>query len=497
MNNKNIIIILFLLFYFNYSPAQNEDNIWYFGKNGAGLDFNSHNKSNFCEPVVLTDGTPNNVFWEGAVSMCDKNTGQLLFYTDGVFIYDATHNQMTGNAAGFFNTNTQNTIIPKPGSNNIYYLICPEAQAFCSFGNLNHPGMIYSVVDMNLNGGLGGIVSSFNNLVDSPNCEKITAVRNSNGQDIWLIGHKYRSNVFFVLDVTSAGINTTPAYYSMGPVINTTQGGIGGINCFDAIGELKASPNGRKIAFTTFYSGISALFDFDNSTGVISNPIILNLGYTGYGVSFSPDNLKLYIGGGDSSTITTSTYNGRLFQFDISSNDSTIINNSKTLIYFSPTSSYGSLKLAPNGKMYATLHTGNTAYGSDYLEVINYPDNTGLACGYLHNGLFLNGLNSSWGLNNIMERNTYCDNPTTADNLLEGNKFNIFPNPSKGIVNFFIEENLIDCELNIFDLFGKNIYKKYLNKNTKENIILNLRKGIYFVRVRYNDKDENQKIIIE
>jgi hypothetical protein len=46
-------IILLLLFSFN-TFAQKQANVWYFGDDGAGLDFN-----NECNPVVLTNGQMN------------------------------------------------------------------------------------------------------------------------------------------------------------------------------------------------------------------------------------------------------------------------------------------------------------------------------------------------------------------------------------------------------------------------------------------------------
>ena len=477
------ILFCFLLFTI-FSYAQKEDYVWYFGPNGAGLDFSE------CAPRVLNNANSNNVFFEGAASMCDKNTGEILFYTDGVSVYNANHAAMPGNPAGLWNTNTQNIIIPKPGSNTIYYLISPEPQGHCGVGNDLYRGMIYSVIDMSLNSGLGGIVSAHNYLLDTANCEKITAVRNSNGQDIWLIGHKYGSNRFFTFNVTSNGIDSLPIYYNVGPSISSTQ-----FNCFDAIGELKASPNGRKLAFTTFYSGFTALFNFDNATGVISNPLSLDIaGWGGYGLSFSPDNSKLYIGCVDTLQITNG--NSHLFQFDLSSGDPTSIQNSRSLIYTSATSSYGSLKLAPNGKIYATLHTGNTALGSPYLEVINSPNNSGLACDYVHNGLSLNGLNSSWGLNNIMEGTNYCQ--TTGVNEIANGNFSarVYPNPSTGVINVSLTRSLTNGTLHIFNAIGMKVYSGVFS-GSQTTINCPLPAGVYFVELTDKDERWTQKIIKE
>ena len=61
--------------------AQNEGNIWYFGTN-AGLDFNSGS------PVMLSDGMLDT--FEGCATISDNN-GDLLFYTDGMLVYNKNH----------------------------------------------------------------------------------------------------------------------------------------------------------------------------------------------------------------------------------------------------------------------------------------------------------------------------------------------------------------------------------------------------------------------
>ena len=58
-----------------------EGNIWYFGEY-AGLDFNSGS------PVALTNGQLNTN--EGCATISDNN-GNLLFYTDGMTVYNKSH----------------------------------------------------------------------------------------------------------------------------------------------------------------------------------------------------------------------------------------------------------------------------------------------------------------------------------------------------------------------------------------------------------------------
>jgi hypothetical protein len=125
-------LLLFVLCLPLLGLAQKEGNIWYFGQN-AGLDFNSGS------PVALTDGMLNSI--EGCASICDAN-GDLLFYTDGMTVYNKNHGVMP-NGTGLLgnSSSTQSAIIvKKPMSNNLYYIFTVDGIS----GNAG--GLNYSVV---------------------------------------------------------------------------------------------------------------------------------------------------------------------------------------------------------------------------------------------------------------------------------------------------------------------------------------------------------------
>ena len=133
---------------------------------------------------------------------------------------------------------------------------------------------------------------------------------------------------------------------------------------------------------------IVQLFDFDNATGRVSNPVSdLNFptGVSGpYGVCFSPDNTKLYV-----------SYLGNniiLYQYNmLAGNDSAII--ASRIAVGSNLPSLGAIQQGPDGRLYFA-RTG------DSLGVITYPDSLGLACHSIYNGIYLGGTNyqSSLGL---------------------------------------------------------------------------------------------------
>ncbi len=403
---RGFLSLLFILFLSDAGFAQKEDYTWYFGATGAGLNFDS------CRITVLTDANMSPSTFEGTVAISDEQTGQLLFYSNGLNIYSANHTVMqNGFQAALSTSITQNIIIKKPGSNTLFYLFTADVQGGIT-SNPSYPnaiGINYAEIDMSLNGGQGSVISKFNILKDTSNSEKLTAVRHANGQDIWLIGHEYGNNRFFVYKITSAGIDTIPQFYALGPEINTWQPGIPASSRYDAIGEMKASPDGTKLAFTTYYNGYSAVFSFDKSTGIISNPIALNISGSGYGLTFSPDNNLLYIGRMDTISTGGLPATAQLLQFDLRSGDSATIQQSKFILYTCNDCGFSSMKIAPNRKIIVS-HYGFTGgfTGDAFLGVIHQPDSLGNSANYAHVGITLQGHTSSWGLNNLMENPYYC-----------------------------------------------------------------------------------------
>lgn len=133
--------LLFLLLIIGYQSGfgQKEGNIWYFGLN-AGLDFNSG------VLVALTDSQMSTEEGCASISDCD---GLLLFYTDGITVWNKNH-QVMGNGTdlnGNISTAQGATIIQKPGSSTIFYIFTIDAE-------LGSKGFCYSEVDVSLAGGL-------------------------------------------------------------------------------------------------------------------------------------------------------------------------------------------------------------------------------------------------------------------------------------------------------------------------------------------------------
>ncbi len=360
---KASVTILFLFFSINFLFAQKQGNIWYFA--GNGIDFNSGS------PVLLTDGQiPGSSNIEGTASISDS-AGNLLFYATATTIWNKNH-QIMQNGSGLLGgeSSTQGVFIaPLPKSNSIFYVFTLDEMQGC-FQN----GLRYSIVNMCNDDSLGGIDNSNKNifLLDSAG-EKMAGTSHANGTDIWLVVHKYFSDAFYSYLITENGISDTVISHigSYHPADSSTA-------CDQAIGQMKISPDGSKLALVNANTNVSIaeLFDFNNNTGVISNKVNLqpdtSLRY--YGVSFSSDNSKLYV------SKLTGSY--EIYQYDLSSGIRATIVSSKTSVHITGEPPMA-MQLAPDGKIYIV--------SSIYLDVISFPNNTGLACGYISPGFNING----------------------------------------------------------------------------------------------------------
>lgn len=366
MNKIACLLVLIVLVHFSIS-AQAEASKWYFGIN-AGLDFSTGN------PIALTNGEL--VTDEGCATISENN-GDLLFYTDGITVWDKQHNIMpNGTGLTGDSSSTQSAIIvPKPGDVSIFYIFTVDDLA-------GPNGLRYSEVNMTLNGGNGDITNQKNIELNAFTTEKISAVKHANGIDFWVVTHDWNNNNFLSYQVTTAGVNIVPVISSVGEEH--------GDNGLDSKGYLKISPDASRLALAS-WSGNSVveIFDFDNTTGIVSNPILIGNGFfsTGpasgaYGIEFSPDSNLLYVT--DQNFLFGFT-TSRLFQFDLTlSTANDMINSVTTLYDDSDTNTIlGALQLAVDGKIYIARAQ------EQFLDVIENPDEIGFASNYSQNAVSL------------------------------------------------------------------------------------------------------------
>jgi gliding motility-associated-like protein len=324
---KHIILIIILVIC-NNAFAQKQNNQWRFGF-GASIDFNTIPPS-FPSGAALPTLVPplNGLFIEGTASIADRLTGDLLFYTDGQTVWNAQNQPMPNGSELAGNTYLSSiagaVIVPVPQSCSKYYIFTagdPEN---------GYEGLKYSVVDMELNNGLGDIISGQKSIFLYQNQSQCINVYPKSTQDgYWVLTGDESGLGIAAFEVNASGIDTIPVISQ----INT-----------DAI-NFRINPQGTKLV--TIYENITygiSLYNFDAATGIVSDPIdvpfVVPNDLLKY-FEFSPNGQYLYA--------TSDTY---FYQFDITSNNVSAIQASATLITFPFTGSYGMPQIGPNGKLY-------------------------------------------------------------------------------------------------------------------------------------------------
>ena len=346
--------------------AQGENNIWTFGHN-SGLDFNSG------APVLYVDSIKAG---EGTAAVCDKS-GNLLFYSDGFFAYDRSHNIMPNGSGLLGNrSSTQGVAIASvPGDDSLYYLFTVDAYETWGGNKL-----LYNLVDMRLNGGMGDIRPAYKNvLIDSLFSEKM-AIAGSCGRN-WLLVHKIDSPIFYAYDLSIAAPFSSPVISRSG------RGGYGKLHYM--VGEMKLSKNFQKIGLTNLNVGYSfgsvELHDFNQKTGVVSNfKLIDSISYITFGgsilggrgpytIGFSPNNKLLYY-----SMIEYTYASQGTFQYDISLATEAAIKASQYKVTTAP----AGLKLGPDNKLYCIISKYLFPASTGAITRIANPNLLGAACNY-------------------------------------------------------------------------------------------------------------------
>ncbi len=403
------IVLVFFLTITTLAFSQQEASVWYFGIN-AGIKFNPDGTV-----TALQDSQMQT--YEGCCSIADSD-GNLLFYSDGQSVWDRNHvimpngNKNNGTSLhGDLSSTQSGIIVPNPTNPNIYYIFTVDEphhgnaavypNVFSGNYNdltatpidddgLNH-GLNYSIIDLSVtgsNGSFGDVTSRNNHLITydtNPTgeeikykcSEKITAVSSASGDEYWVITQFI--NKFYAFNVNTLGVTTNPVISNALPSIP-----ISGYRR-NALGYLKASSNGNKLVIahlqsdtsvgnSDFYSGSVYTYDFNNSNGVVSNPVLVDSGYAPYGVEFSKGANIVYVSYQEVNAVPI-----KVSQYDLNSAD---IPNSEVIIH-QTTGTYGALQMGINNKIYYSART----FG--YLGVINNPDVLSYGCNFVYNGQLL------------------------------------------------------------------------------------------------------------
>jgi hypothetical protein len=375
---KKMIFIFLIYSYTEVLFSQKHDYNWLFGYDyqpanpgieGSLLDFNY-------QPVVVTANTINMVLQFSSAEISDED-GNLLFYTNGCWIADRTHNMMQNGDGinpgevhdmrcdeddmGTYTAGNQSCLIlPKPGATDIYYLFHKHIiYEYEPQFDVVTDALLYTTINMSYNNGMGKVVQK-NHIIETGflTYGQMTAVKHANGQDWWIMNSQDTTNIYSIFLLTSNGLS--------GPFEQAI--GLSSTLASSGAGQANFSPDGTKYVRYTPQDDIF-LFDFDRATGLLSNfqfiPIEEEVEYAG-GAVFSPNSRYLYIPSGLF-----------IYQYDTEATD---VAASKTVVaewngVSSPfPTHFWNAQLGPDCRIYVYCPSCNV------IQVIHYPDEPGLAC---------------------------------------------------------------------------------------------------------------------
>ena len=491
---KRVLILLLCISYFN-CYAQNRNSVWIFG-DSAGIDF-----SNLLNPIPISSGMDG----RGSCTSISDSVGNLIFYSYtrantshwSTLVHNSLNNQIqngdsiTGSA--WYN---ELAIIPQSQNLNRYFLFS------CGLSAPNNEGLYYSIVDMNLNSGLGAV--TFKNIQLNPNAiaDGLSAVKHGNGRDWWLIcklsdaNTTYHNRFFRYLLLEDSIID-----YSFQDFNDARDAG------FQKL--IWSSFNEKFMLINT--GGYMSEFEFDRCNGNIS--LIRNI----FPQQTSNYNRLFWEGAyspsGDIFYVSTSYWinldTACLLQLNLLSPD--IPGTIDTLERFVDPIGTGAPRLAPDGKIYFSrpylygfpgfpYPDSTRNYINENLSVINSPDSLGTACDYQPFSFYLGGKRTYYGLPNNPNYDlgplagSVCDTLTIGIETNSGyKKIKAYPNPFTVKINFdyvFHEK----YKMIITDIAGKIVYEA--NMQDKPEIELSfLQHGLYFVTISDSKSVYQSKII--
>lgn len=349
---------------------------------------------NFNNDTVLVQYEYREMNFDVTNSSICSTEGELLFYTNGIYIADQEGELMENgdslNPDPYTLSWAENGLIlpqgalsiPKPNHPDIYYLF-HESLSFevIPDGPIAKPlYFYYSLIDMNENNGLGKVLEKNVPLIqDTLDLGKITSSRHANGRDWWIIFGEFNKQSFYIFLLSPNGIE--PYDHQLLPNAD---------NYFSGLGQAVFTPDGTKYVRLNLHNLYTDqfidIFDFDRCTGEFSNPIQITYIDTAYagGVAISPNNQYLYV--------SSFKY---IYQYDLEAND---IEASKQIVAildgfqsesFGLYTTFFLAQLAPDNKIY--INANNSV---EYMHIIHNPNAGGEDCQIEQHGLVLSTLNS-------------------------------------------------------------------------------------------------------
>jgi|GEM_PF-1487317 len=454
---KNILIIFYILFSYQ-SYCQGENNNWYFGDNAA---------VNFSNTTPSALFNSNMVQLEGVASISNSN-GDLLFYSNGVNVWDRNHNIMPngGDLLGHWSSTQSVVIIPFPGHTNLYFLFTSYATTLTT-PNPTHNPYNYSIIDMNLNNGFGDIIANEKNipilnqlgqplLANNVSEEAMTYTLNGDANGYWLlIPVTAPINSLYAYRITSNGIINNPVLSNINFNPNTFNQ-VGLIANFTSI---KINKRRNRIAISKHFNNTQLfIYSFNNQTGTINGLIGSCSNCNAYSTEFNLDNLLFYSSNTTGGLNVIDLETGNLRQIIATNFEAGLQIAKNNEIYISK---YSPGLLGESKNITETEYLAPQQFTNHFLYMISNSDSYLLSNFVTSNGVFLgangfsgyglpqfnhiissgscvenrvlsnfteNNANEYYASLNIITENNYIVDTTESVNLYAGNSLTLRPN---------------------------------------------------------------------
>jgi hypothetical protein len=421
-------------------------------------------------------------------------SGDLLFYSNGCVVFDASHNLMLngdkinpGLYRDYYCDETFSQWYPIQGTllsmedayhPNKYYFLHTPLQ-WPELGNPFCDRLMFSYIDMNKNGGLGEVVKK-NEIYYQSEQEfhrgYTSVIRHTNGKDWRVIHPEDESNQFLTFLIDSLGPRLVSRQEIGIPIMRR--------------GASKFSSDGRTLGLFSDLVGYFQ-YDFDRETGVLSNPkhIVLQESGGGGGLAYSPSSEFVYL-----------FYEDKIFQLETNSedlNDEVVLVDNIILYSDGQSSSFSHAQLGPDCKIYIT-HRG----GVGYLGVINNPDEKGKACNLEQRGLDLAYFHDILSIPNFppfrVDEEIKCDDtmvglfPTVMRK--KESYFVFYPNPVEDILKVLPRA---DGRYTIMDASSATIREGVLEADIEKVLdITGIPSGVYYINIIVGEaKVQSEKMV--
>ena len=428
--------------------------------------------------------------------ICDEN-GELMLMSNGCAVLDRNAHVIPGGEGlnpgdihsrycpDFYLGFHQILMLPDLVNDDYTLLIHKDIAVDRNIGRYFSPHLYYTLVERLPDNSFNVTTKNLAIRGKDAAYDQLAAIPHSNNKDWWVLenhGHHTSDYLIYIVNKDTAYLASTQ---SIGPSLYN----------FDIDGsQLVFSPDGSKLCMHTQKDGI-ILFDFDRTTGLLSNyrnyfeDWMINTDSTVLdGLCFSPDSRLLYI----SSAVD-------LYQLD----ESDPTNPIEFIIHIPrllddligwPTQ-LGEMHIGPDCRIYISPR-----WVSGNLHVIHNPNAKGISCDVEFKAITMPSLIHrkipNYSFYHMAKEVPLCDSTigwisTLVDFIpdLQDELF-LYPNPTDGHVTMTTTFSLTNGRIDVFNATGQLVLTDNYSGQEKEMFIPG-QGGVFFIKI----SDKNGKII--